>query len=210
MVFLKLRYVNNSITGLSAVLAIFLAAAPSWAQGPNAGASPSNTDASASDTSGALTEIVVTARRREERLIDVPVAVTGVDAEILSQVPTTSLTKIGNLVPGVSLERTGGGSSGAAFTIRGVGQLAADYNSEQPVALNIDGVQVTKGPVGQLGFFDLESVQVLKGPQALFFGKNSPAGVVSIESASPGKTLEGYVRAGYEFSASTPSVEAAV
>jgi outer membrane receptor protein involved in Fe transport len=210
MALLKLRHVNNSITGFGAALAIFLATAPSLAQGPNAGAGPSSTDASASDTSGALTEIVVTARRRDERLIDVPVAVTGVSAEVLNQVPTTSLTQIGNLVPGVSLERIGGGSSGAVFTIRGVGQLAADYNSEQPVALNIDGVQVTKGPVGQLGFFDLESVQVLKGPQALFFGKNSPAGVVSIESASPGKTLEGYVRAGYEFSASTPSIEAAV
>jgi outer membrane receptor protein involved in Fe transport len=88
--------------------------------------------------------------------------------------------------------------------------LAADYNSEQPVALNIDGVQITRGPVAAIGFFDLESVEVLKGPQALFFGKNSPAGVVSVQSVTPGDKLEGYVRAGYEFSASTPSFDGAV
>jgi len=209
MASMNLRHVSSLAVGLCATLAIFLETAPSLADPASTGAdAPSAT--AASDTSAALTEIVVTARKREERLIDVPVAITGVTAEVLKEVPTTSLTQIGNLVPGVSLERTGGGSSGAAFTIRGVGQLAADYNSEQPVALNIDGVQVTKGPAGQLGFFDLESVQVLKGPQALFFGKNSPAGVVSIDSVSPGQTLEGYVRAGYEFSASTPSLEGAV
>jgi iron complex outermembrane recepter protein len=161
-------------------------------------------------SSGSLSEIVVTARKRTERLIDVPVAVTEMSAATLSSVPSTSLTQIGNLVPGVSLERMGGGSTGAAFEIRGVGQLAQDFNSEQPVALNIDGVQVTKGPAGQIVFFDLQDVQVLKGPQALFFGKNSPAGVVSLNSVSPGQTEEGYVRVGYEFSASTPSVEGAI
>jgi outer membrane receptor protein involved in Fe transport len=170
----------------------------------NAGAGNGAADGSA------LEEVVVTARKREERLIDVPVAVTGISAETLSQVPTTSLTQLGNLVPGVSLERMGGGSSGAAFTIRGVGQLAADYNSEQPVALNIDGVQITKGPAAQIAFFDLQSVEVLKGPQSLFFGKNSPAGVVGLTSASPGSTLEGYARVGYEFSASSPSFEGAI
>ena len=145
-------------------------------------------------SSGSLSEIVVTARKREERLIDVPVAVTEVSSATLNEVPTTSLTQIGNLVPGVSLERMGGGSTGAAFEIRGVGQLAQDFNSEQPVALNIDGVQVTKGPAGQIVFFDLQDVEVLEGPQALFFGKNSPAGVVSLNSASPGSTEEGYPR----------------
>lgn len=157
-----------------------------------------------------LAEIVVTARKRKQPWIDVPVAVTVVGKHALGNLPTTGLTQIGNLVPGVSLENMGGGSSGAAFEIRGVGQLAQDYNSEQPVALNIDGVQLTDGSVGQLVFFDLQSVQVLKGPQALFFGKNSPAGVVAITSANPGKEFGGYVHVGYEFAASSPSVDAAV
>lgn len=164
----------------------------------------------AASSSDAIEEIVVTARKRAERLVDVPVAVSEVNAQTLAEVPTVSLTQIGNLVPGVSLERMGGGSSGAAFTIRGVGQLAQDYNTEQPVALNLDGVQVTKGGASQIGFFDLQSMQVLKGPQALFFGKNSPAGVVAIDSVTPGSRMEGYVRAGYEFSTSSPAIDAAM
>ena len=66
-----------------------------------------------SSESGALQEIVVTARKREERLIDVPVAVTAVTAATINQYQATDLGEIGNLVPGVSLERTQSGSSGA-------------------------------------------------------------------------------------------------
>ena len=123
----------------------------------------------------------------------------------IDQYQARDLTDIGNLVPGVSFERTGSGNSGAALTIRGVGNLAADYGIEQPVAVNIDGVQITKGHAADMGFFDLDSVQVLKGPQSLFFGKNSPAGVVVLDSVTPGSTLEGYARASYEFSQDMPA-----
>jgi outer membrane receptor protein involved in Fe transport len=204
MASIHLRRVGVFIYGLVSITTAALSVNSAAAQSTAPGSAP------VEETSTALAEIVVTARKREERLIDVPVAVTEVNAQALKEVPDVSLTQIGNLVPGVSLERTGGGTGGAAFTIRGVGQLAADYNSEQPVALNIDGVQITRGPVAAIGFFDLESVEVLKGPQALFFGKNSPAGVVSVQSVTPGDKLEGYVRAGYEFSASTPSFDGAV
>jgi iron complex outermembrane receptor protein len=163
-----------------------------------------------SSDSSALQEIVVTARKREERLIDVPVAVTAVTAATINQYQATDLGEIGNLVPGVSLERTQSGSSGATLTIRGVGNLASDYGNEQPVAVNIDGVQITKGHVADIGFFDLDSVQVLKGPQSLFFGKNSPAGVVVLNSVMPGSTLEGYMKTSYEFTAANPAVEGGI
>jgi outer membrane receptor protein involved in Fe transport len=184
----------------SAALALAGWAAPLRAQ-TAAGESP--------DTS-ALQEIVVTARKREERLIDVPVAVTAVTAATINQYQATDLGEIGNLVPGVSLERTQSGSSGATLTIRGVGNLASDYGNEQPVAVNIDGVQITKGHVADIGFFDLDSVQVLKGPQSLFFGKNSPAGVVVLNSVTPGSTLEGYMKTSYEFTAANPAVEGGI
>jgi iron complex outermembrane recepter protein len=193
---------------LPVICTVAIAWGSSTANGQGGG--ESSTPAPSEESSGALQEIVVTARKREERLVDVPVAVSVVSEATLNQVPTTSLTQIGNLVPGVSLERTGGGLNGAALEIRGVGNLAQDFNSEQPVALNIDGLQVTKATAAQIVFFDLQSVEVLKGPQALFFGKNSPAGVVSLNSAGPGSAVEGYLRAGYEFSASTPSVEGAI
>jgi iron complex outermembrane recepter protein len=189
-------------------LALNCCVVASYAETPNA-AAPSVVADSADNSSG-LQEIVVTARKREERLIDVPVAISALDSATLNRYQATDLAAIGNLIPGVSFERTGAGNSGATLTIRGVGNLATDYANEQPVAINIDGVQVTKGHAADIGFFDLESVQVLKGPQSLFFGKNSPAGVVVLDSVTPGSQVEGYAKATYEFSRQMPAFEGAV
>jgi len=153
---------------------------------------------------------VVTARRREERLVDVPVAASTLGMKAIERYNSTDLTTIGANVPGVTLLRAGGGGNGGSFSIRGVGNLASDYGNEQPVAINIDGVQITRGRIAAVGLFDVQRVEVLKGPQALFFGKNSPAGVVSIVGQEPGTKFEGYVRAGYEFRTQTPQVEGAV
>jgi outer membrane receptor protein involved in Fe transport len=156
-----------------------------------------------------VTEVVVTARKKTERLIDAPVAATALGAVALDTYSTTTLQSIGDLVPGVELLRTGGASSGGSFSIRGVGNLASDFGNEQPVALVVDGMPFTRGRVADLGFFDLRDVEVLKGPQALFFGKNSPAGVVSLNSNDPGRSFGGYLRTGYEFSAKEYQIEGA-
>jgi iron complex outermembrane receptor protein len=66
------------------------------------------------------------------------------------------------------------------------------------VSFNIDGVQIAKGFVRRMADIDIGQVEVLKGPQALFFGKNSPAGIVSIRTADPTDALEGKVTVGYE------------
>jgi iron complex outermembrane receptor protein len=157
-----------------------------------------------------LQEVVVTARKREERLIDVPVAASALSAEGVERYNSTDLATVAANVPGVTLSRAGGGGNGAAFSIRGVGNLAADYGNEQPVAINIDGVQITRGRIATVGLFDVQRVEVLKGPQALFFGKNSPAGVVSVTSQAPGKEFGGFVRGSYEFRTRTPQLEGAV
>ena len=149
-------------------------------------------------------EIVVTARQRTERLVDVPVAAAVADNARLEQYASQDLTSIGNQFTGVTLNRSGGGSSGGSLSIRGVGNLAADYGTESPIALVIDGMSLTRGHATDIGQFDLASVQVLKGPQSLFFGKNSPAGVIAISSNNPGKTFGGYIRGDYEFRARTP------
>ncbi|HEV2652727.1 MAG TPA: TonB-dependent receptor [Rhizomicrobium sp.] len=160
--------------------------------------------------SGGIETVVVTARKREEQLINVPVAASTMNTETLDRYASTDLTAIGNQMPGVNLARTGGGTSGASLSIRGVGNLAIDYGNEQPVAIVIDGMQLTRGHVLDIGMFDVQQVEVLKGPQALFFGKNSPAGVVSIDTVNPGDTFEGYARVGYEVATEMPFVEGAV
>jgi iron complex outermembrane receptor protein len=154
--------------------------------------------------------VVVTARRREEALVNVPVAAETMSRNQLQQYNTTDLTTLGDQLPNVELQRTGGSSSGADLSIRGVGSLATDYGTELPVALVIDGMQLTQGHAIDLGAFDAAQVEVLEGPQALFFGKDSPAGVVAITSVSPGSKLEGYARAGYQVTTETPYFEGAV
>ncbi|RYD88470.1 MAG: TonB-dependent receptor, partial [Sphingomonadales bacterium] len=94
--------------------------------------------------------------------------------------------------------------------IRGIGSTTTDPGLEQSVALNIDGINAGRGLLGGLALFDTAQIEILKGPQALFFGKNSPAGVISVTSAGPTDQLSGYIRAGYEFEARERYVEAAI
>lgn len=194
---------RSLLLGGCAIAAVL--AAPAYAQ--DAAESEPATAAAADDGSE---EVVVTARRREERLIDVPVAASAVSAKGVEKYNATDLANVAREVPGVNLARTGGGGNGGALSIRGVGNLATDYGNEQPVAINLDGIQITRGRIATVGLFDVQQVEILKGPQALFFGKNSPAGVVSVISRGPGDEFGGYLRAGYEFTTSTPQIEGAV
>ncbi len=151
-------------------------------------------------------EIVVTARRREETLVGVPVVVSVLTTQDLTRNNATDLSRIGELTPTVvvgTYKSNGGGS----LAIRGISSPANQTGFEQAVSVAIDGVQTSDGRIAQLGFFDLAQVEVLKGPQALFFGKNSPAGVISIKTADPARKAELIVRAGYEFVGDEYTVE---
>jgi outer membrane receptor protein involved in Fe transport len=160
-------------------------------------------------TSGALEEIVVTARKREESLLSVPVAVTGVTAQALQNYGIDSLVKLSDAVPQLKMEKAASGS-GAIFSIRGVGSSPLDSGIPQSVALQIDNIPVNQGNLIALGLFDLQQVEVLKGPQALFFGKNSPAGVVSFTSKGPTDELDGYAKAAYEWESEEQIYEGAI
>jgi len=165
--------------------------------------------ASSGPSIGGLEEIVVTARKRDERLLDVPVAITAISGDELARSGATDLVKIGHMLPQVRFEKVGGGGSGATFAIRGIGSASGDKGIEQTVAVNIDGVQSSRGKLSVLSMFDVQQIEVLKGPQALYFGKNSPGGVVAVKTVNPGDKFEGYARAGYEFESRERFIEAA-
>jgi len=155
-------------------------------------------EAAGAERSGpTLGEIVVTARKREERLIDVPVAANVFGAQALERYAAVDLNALGQQAPQVSLDRAPVGSGGA-LTIRGVGPSIADVGIEQVVSVNADGVSISRGRVIQTATFDTQDVEILKGPQALYFGKNSPGGVIVLNSTSPGNRREGYFRAGLD------------
>ncbi|MBW8842740.1 MAG: TonB-dependent receptor [Sphingomonadales bacterium] len=180
-----------------------------------AAAAPAAPQTGSGDTRAAIADqasdadIVVTARRRSERLIDVPVAATVITPAQIRQYDLTSVANIKILAPQVSLDR-GFTGSGTSITMRGVSSASLDAGVEQSVLLDFDGMAISRGRILNDALFDIESVDVLKGPQALFFGKNSPGGVVSVKSADPTSDFSGFVRSGYEFNADTASIEAAV
>jgi iron complex outermembrane receptor protein len=156
-----------------------------------------------------VAEVTVTARRREERLQDVPVSANVVDQQQIRQYDLTSVQNIRLAAPQITLDR-GFTGSGSSISLRGVSSSSIDAGVEQSVLLDFDGMAISRGRILNDALFDIESLTVLKGPQAVFFGKNSPGGVVSVRSAGPGKELNGFVRAGYEFTSDNKQVEAAI
>jgi len=159
--------------------------------------------------SGGLEEIVVTARKRVESAQDVPVSLTAFSGEMVDRYDLTSLEKLSSSTPEFNVGRASNGS-GAQITLRGIGSQPTSIGLEQSTAIVVDGVYYGNGHVINEAFFDLERVELLKGPQALFFGKNATAGVVNITTAGPSDTWDGMVRAGYEVNADQPSGEAMI
>ncbi len=157
-------------------------------------------DAGAETASSGNGEIIVTARKRNETAIDVPAAITALGAESLEKYGTKDFWGLQNQVPGLMIQDIPS-SGGGAVALRGMASSPNNPAIDQTVAINIDGVQVGAGQIIRLGQMDLQQVEVLKGPQALFFGKNSPAGVISMRSADPGDKLEVKGSVGYEFNA---------
>lgn len=147
----------------------------------------------------AIDEIVVTARRREERLQDVPAAVTAFDEAALARYAVTDFTGVSNMTSQMTIN-SGGASAGAQLYIRGIGS-SGDLGFDQAVGIVIDDVFYNRGRWVQQSFMDMARVEVLKGPQPLYFGKNTPAGVVVVTTADPGDEFEAYAMGSYEFEA---------
>ncbi|CAN7581881.1 TonB-dependent receptor [Phenylobacterium sp. LjRoot219] len=153
-----------------------------------------------------VSEIIVTARKRQESLLEVPVIETAVPQERLERLQATNLTDLPKLVPGLNLGQ-GLLSIGTLVSIRGVGTASLDPGIDQSVSLNIDGLALGQGLAFQSGMFDLQQVEVLKGPQALFYGKSSPGGVIALRTADPTSEIEVIARGAYEFEADTSRAE---
>jgi iron complex outermembrane recepter protein len=154
-------------------------------------------------------EIIVTARKRDERLMDVPVAISALSTEELQRNATQTLTAISQQVPQLLIAESQN-QVGGSVNLRGIGAGISNPSTETAVTINLDGVPISYGNAIRLGQYDLSRVEVLKGPQALFYGKNSPGGIVSLISADPGTDFEAKLRAGYEFYAKQRFVEATV
>ena len=153
-----------------------------------------------------IEEIVVTARAVEESVRDIPVAITAVSEERLDQFALEGFMDLEAITPQLSIGRATSGS-GASIAIRGIGSTPSSIGIEQSVAVIIDGVYYPQGRVINEGLFDASQVAVLKGPQALYFGKNATAGVVSVTTNDPGDEFEASARVNHEFESKDTTLE---
>lgn len=195
-------YVGAAIAALGAAIQ-FGAGSSAMAQDASQAAAP------VPPRGATIDDIIVTARRASESLLTVPVQVNVQTGDQLARMNANDLPKIAESIPFVTITKISGGNGGGLI-VRGLGATGTDAGIQQTVLLNVDNVFIGRARIVAQAFYDIGQVEVLKGPQALFYGKNSPAGVISVSTRDPGDILEGYVRTGYEFEARERFLEGAV
>ena len=143
-----------------------------------------------------LEEVVVTAQKRSESLQDVPISVTAISGELIQNASIRSFSELGAYVPNFSVSEN---AVNTIITMRGI-SIGANQSFEQSVGMFVDGVHYGRSRQARLGLFDLEQVEVLRGPQGILFGKNTLAGAVNIRTAAPrvGEGLTGRIAASFE------------
>lgn len=185
-----------------AVAAALMFASPAIAQ------SASNTTAAAIGTSGTagqnsstspnampqsavaddmIEEIVVTAEKREENIQSVPISITAMTGDTLIRTGITNVEDLQFFVPGVSVTN----DSMAIVNIRGIGTSAFGVATDPSTTVHYDGVYISRPTTGYQDMFDVERVEVLRGPQGVLFGRNSAGGTLNIISKMPTRELSG-------------------
>jgi iron complex outermembrane receptor protein len=140
-----------------------------------------------------VAEVVVTAQKKSENINDVPESVTAVSGEKLDVIRSSGgdIRVLSARAPSLTLESSFGRTFPRPY-IRGLGNTDFDLNASQPVSFVYDEVVLESPILKGLPLFDIDQVEVLRGPQGTLFGRNTPAGVLKFESAKPTKTFGGY------------------
>ena len=141
-----------------------------------------------------LEEVVVTAQKRSQSLQDVPISVSAVSGERMRDTQITNLESLTTFVPNFSMNQSGISNN---ITIRGVSS-GINPGFEQSVGMYVDEIYYGRGQLARSPLFDLERIEVLRGPQPIIFGKNAIAGAINIVTAKPSDEFEGFVTALYE------------
>lgn len=175
-----------SLIGAGAVLGSSIAmATPAFAQTESAEENDANV-------------IIVTARSQEESLQETPVNITSIGADTLESYQVNEIADVVGRIPTLNVQ-IGGSGAGAQISLRGLGSSNISSAFDSAVGIDFDGIQVSTQRLLQSAFFDVEQIDVLKGPQSLFFGKSASAGVFALRSANPTAEWEVAGKASYEF-----------
>lgn len=148
----------------------------------------------AQDSEVFLEEITVTAQRREERIEDVPISVSATSGEALAEILSggEDVRALAGRIPSVNAESSNGRAA-PRFYIRGLGNTDFDLAASQPVLIVVDEVVKENVILKSFPLFDVERVEVLRGPQGTLFGRNTPAGIIKFDTRKPSSEFDGYV-----------------
>lgn len=173
----------------------FAATLPAMAQDAGQANAPTTEAKKKQQEATQLTEVTVSARRREESLEKVPVAVSAFSEEDMKDLQATSIDGLQGAVPNMNIVQGRGSSSSVNIFIRGIGQPDALQTFDPGVGMYVDDVYYSRIQGALISLFDVDHVEVLRGPQGTLYGKNSTGGAVKVVTKNPGSTPEGSVEA---------------
>ena len=145
---------------------------------------------------GVLEEIVVTAQKREQNIQDVPISITRMSGQWLESkfAGGGDVLELASTVPGLHVESSNGRLS-PRFYMRGLGNADFTAAASQPVSIVFDEVPMEKASLKSFPIFDLDDIEVIRGPQGTLFGRNTTAGILKFDSRRPTEETEGYIKA---------------
>jgi iron complex outermembrane receptor protein len=159
---------------------LLLALVTGFAFGPG---QPAVAQDDAAEASPVLEEVIITAQKREQTLQEVPITISAFSGDFVNETGVQDIRGIQGLTPNLSIKSRG--DTEASVFIRGIGSQAPGIGADPAVGIFIDGMVASRGTNATAAFFDVERIEVVKGPQGTLFGRNASAGAISIITQKP-------------------------
>ncbi|WDA41356.1 TonB-dependent receptor [Erythrobacter sp. BLCC-B19] len=187
---MKSRFsLTPALAGMTSAIALLATHAPAMAQADDT--------ADPSADQGGVSDIIVTAQRRQESVQDVPIAITAFGQEELEQRGIVSALDVAQFVPNlVGLNNTGLGTANSYY-LRGIGNTESIATFDPPIGTYVDDIYLSRQNANNLSLFDVNRIEVLRGPQGTLFGRNTTGGAINVYMNEPGDDFAGYAEIGY-------------
>lgn len=190
----KTKYVTSTALLISCVWPIANASAQTAAATTQEMSTPVGQSATGLQSDLETAEIVVTAQKRSQNIQDVPLAITALGSDQIANAGTQNITALQGVVPNVQISAALGVTS---VFLRGVGTNSVEVGSNPSVAYHVDGVYVSRPRAQIVGFFDVDRVEVVKGPQGDLYGRNATGGSINVITNAPTRDFSGSAKATY-------------
>jgi len=175
------RLMNSMLAGVASigmVAPVLAQAAPS----PGAGMADTPGVQASPQSDAATAEIVVTAQNRSQRVQDVPIAISVVSGDTIQKQGVTDFTAVARLAPALQVTSD---TTNTRVAVRGVGSISNNEAADQSIAVDIDGEYINRPTILNAAIFDIDRVEVLRGPQGTLYGRNSTGGAVNFITRKP-------------------------